>query len=395
MAIAVPLCPRDPRRERTWVGTALAISGGGLLIMAILFSATRTALVGAPLACAAMVAFTWRGGRLVRAATCGTLALCAVLAGATLASPGAESALTMRLRWWQDGNWYRARYTIGKGTLTIPAGSFEEVPVTVQNTGRLIWPHTGPDVVHLSYHWENHDSAGAHLDFDGRRSALPSDIAPEETVQILADVRAPDKPGRYRLRWDLVRENVLWFSARGNPTADQNVEVVAGAARSTKRRARSSIVDSSLEDWLFSDVPTRPELWRAAFRLWLRHPVLGVGPDNFRHLYPQVISLGRTNPTGAFDERMHANSLYFETLADLGLVGMLALGLLMAAIGRAAWRRVAVLALPLSVACAVGVGTFFVHGLLDCFWAFTPTYGLYWLLMALLVAGEEPRLTPV
>ena len=57
-------------------------------------------------------------------------------------------------------------------------------------------------------------------------------------------------------------------------------------------------------------------LWRAAFVAWRAHPLLGIGPDNFRHRSREF--LGR-----ASDERMHANSLYFETLADLGCAGLL------------------------------------------------------------------------
>ena len=96
----------------------------------------------------------------------------------------------------------------------------------------------------------------------------------------------------------------------------------------------------------------------------------------------------------AGDERIHANSLYFETLADMGLVGTMALSWMMLSIGRVAWRAWRT---PLEAdargagasgaAWAVAVGTFFVHGLLDWFFEFTPTYGLFWLLLALLATA--------
>jgi O-Antigen ligase len=403
LAVTLALIPRESRRNRRWPGVALAIASAGVLIAATLFSATRTALAVVALSSVALVVLTWRGERAIRVATCGALGLVVLLAGTTLASTGGESALAMRLRWWQDGSWYRAKYGVADDNLTMTAGSLVRVAVTVQNTGALMWPHTGRNSVQLAYHWESKDARGTHLDFEGRRSPLPGDVAPDAMARVIAIVQAPDEPGRYRLRWDLVRENVIWFSAGGTVTRDQTVDVVTPAPGTrTHARRDSTLLDSTLEDLVSSTVPTRPVLWRAAIGLWRRHPLLGVGPDNFRHLYPQVIVPRSANPIVPYDQRTHANSLYFETLADLGLAGMLALGLLVAAIATTAAtarRRLAGVWIPLSAACAIALGTFFLHGLLDYFLTFTPTYGLYWLLIALVAsaagaasgAGEQAK----
>ena len=397
LAIVLPLTARDSRKTAApqsapphpaWTGTAVAILLGTLLIAAILFSATRTALFVAALASGAMTALTWRSDRRIRVAAVSTLALVGLLAGMTLASPAGASPLAMRLRWWQDGNWYLARYGLTERTLQMEARSLNQVPITVENTGALVWPHAGADAVRLSYHFEKTDNRGAHLDFEGRRSALPFDVPPGASVRVLGTVQAPEEAGRYRLRWDLVRENVTWFSERGNPTADQTVDVVKVAA-GTRRRKRAGLVDSTLEDFVSSFSPTRPELWRAALRLWWRHPLWGVGPDNFRRAYPQALSRVSRDPAASYDPRIHANSLYFETLADLGLAGICALALLMVTVARTAWRSLSALAAPVAAAYAIAVGTFFVHGLLDWFLEFTPTYGLYWLLLAHLVAGAD------
>jgi len=366
-----------------------------LLIMAILLSATRTALFVAALASAAMTVLTWRGDRCLRTAATATLVVMVALAGIMFAGPQGASPLAMRLRWWQDGSWYLARYVLGGEAVRMETRSVNQLPVTVQNVGGLVWPHAGADPVRLSYHWEKTDSQGAHLEFEGRRTALPTDVPPGTSVTVPGIVQAPDQPGRYRLRWDLVRENVTWFSERGTPTADQTVEVVKAVAGARPRR-RAEVVNSTLEDFVWSYSPTRPELWRAAVRLWWRHPLWGVGPDNFRRSYPQALSHVPSNPRAPFDDRIHANSLYFETLADLGLAGMCALGLLMVTLARTAWRSVSAPmapAAPFLAAIAVAVGTFFVHGLLDWFLEFTPTYGLHWLLIALLVA-ETDRQAP-
>jgi O-antigen ligase len=382
-------------------GVAIAVAA--VLVLAILFSATRTALVVAALASGAMaaLAFAWGGARRLRVAAGSTLALVAVLAGVTLASPAGASPLALRLRWWQDGSWYLARYGLLEPHLTMDAGAVTEVPVTVENAGGLVWPHAGEDAVRLSYHWEKDDALGAHLDFEGRRSALPSDLPPGASVRVLGTVQAPDEPGRYRLRWDLVREHVTWFSERGNGTADQTVDVVKVTAGAPPRRRPTIMVESTLEDWVASYTPTRPDLWRAALHLWRAHPLSGVGPDNFRRVYGDALPAGAQAAASAAaggaaaqtDARIHANSLYLETLADLGAAGAMALGWLMVAIVRTAWRcRSAGPGAPLAAAYAIGVATFFVHGLLDWFFEFTPTYGLFWLLLALLAnAATAPE----
>jgi hypothetical protein len=50
--------------------------------------------------------------------------------------------------------------------------------------------------------------------------------------------------------------------------------------------------------------------------------------------------------------------------------------------------------LALSIGAAVAIGTDFVHGAVDYFFEFTPTYGLFWLLAGMLVAlGRDTRAT--
>ena len=60
--------------------------------------------------------------------------------------------------------------------------------------------------------------------------------------------------------------------------------------------------------------PGRFVLWRAAATMFAAHPLLGVGPDNFRLAYGAYAGL-----PGA-DARMHSNNMYLEMLAGGGLV---------------------------------------------------------------------------
>jgi hypothetical protein len=371
-----------------WVGGALVTALAGLLVAAILLSATRSALVGAAVASATILILGWRAGVRLRFAAGGALAITALLVSLAFRPGDTQSLLGQRLQWWRDGSWFAARYIVSPPRLVLSAGTLAGVAVTVQNVGTLGWPHAGRDPVHLSHHWEAIGAGPPRLvQFEGRRTRLGRDVPPGASVRLVGVVEAPAAPGRYRRRWDLVRESVTWFSERGNPTADQLVDVVVGASVAPAD-GLAELSSSSLPAWVAPPAPTRTELWRAAVELWRHHPLLGVGPDNFRRRYAEALVLApgerRFN-----DERLHANSFYFETLADLGLAGVLALGLVMLALGRAIRAHAARTRL-VALACGVAAGTFFVHGLLDTFLAFTPLCGLYWLLLGLTSRPAPP-----
>ena len=102
----------------------------------------------------------------------------------------------------------------------ITPGKTYTVIVTVTNAGTMTWVATGPNAFHLSYHWTGPASL-----YDGERTVLPYDVAPGETVDLKATLIAPSVPGTYTLKWDMVQENVTWFSTQGVPTEDQIVGV--------------------------------------------------------------------------------------------------------------------------------------------------------------------------
>jgi len=130
----------------------------------------------------------------------------------------------------------------------------------------------------------------------------------------------------------------------------------------------------------------RLDLWGAALRLIQTRPLLGVGPDNFRHLYGAQLGLE------TWDERVQANNLYLEVLADVGLLGLAAF---LWVVG-APLRRVRLLLTRGDTAIVLGltvaVGAFLVHGLLDSFLAFTPTALLLWMLLGMLLA-QKPQVS--
>ena len=116
--------------------------------------------------------------------------------------------------------------------------------------------------------------------------------------------------------------------------------------------------------------------------MWLSHPLLGIGPDNFRHEYGSY--LGRA----AFNDRITANNWYIELLATTGVVGLVIWLLVPAALILIAWRQWRMVAQRerlLVMGLSVALLTFFIHGAVDYFMEFTPTYGLLWLITGLFV----------
>lgn len=89
---------------------------------------------------------------------------------------------------------------------------FLQVQVDVHNQSTQRFRAQGEPVigqVWLSYHWA--DENGEEVVFDGLRSPLGEDLGPGEQRRVLCTIRTPDRPGRYSLILDLVREGVRWF----------------------------------------------------------------------------------------------------------------------------------------------------------------------------------------
>jgi MoaA/NifB/PqqE/SkfB family radical SAM enzyme len=65
------------------------------------------------------------------------------------------------------------------------------------------------------------DDRGALLNRDHARAWLPGDIPPGGSADVSIDVDTPDRPGRYRLKFDLVSEGIDWFEACGSETTEK------------------------------------------------------------------------------------------------------------------------------------------------------------------------------
>jgi O-antigen ligase/polysaccharide polymerase Wzy-like membrane protein len=345
----------------------LTFTRAGLITMA-----TSLALVGA-------IRHSRRG---VDAGTLLVAGLALVIATLFLASRSTQS---MWLRFTSEGqeSWYRAKVDAPE-QVEIPAGRWLKVPVTLANTGRLLWDSAATPPILASYHWLPADGEG-FVAFEGHRTAFASPIAPGSAVTLDVRVRAPEQPGRYRVEWDLVQEGRLWFSTEAGAARVMSRAVVTGDA------AADAAPDALTPPPRPTSRPGRLTLWRAAAKMFAARPLLGVGPDNFRLVYGTYAGLPSADP------RTHSNNMYLEMFAGGGVVvGVAFLWLFWRAAG--SFARLARGGAAQDIALALGIAAaglaIAVHAAVDSFLSFAPIYVMFSLTLGCAVAcarGAEDR----
>jgi O-antigen ligase len=165
------------------------------------------------------------------------------------------------------------------------------------------------------------------------------------------------------LIWDVVQEHRTWLSLEG-VYPGRSTAAVEGAAVTAPLRAQGRLPSGVMR------MPRRV-LWSTAFDLWRQRPLLGIGPDNFRHTYGRALGLA------AWDDRVHANNSYIEVLVGMGALGVAALAWLLWRVAIATKDAVLnadVAVLPIVAAATAACVAIATHALVDSFLTFTPTY---------------------
>jgi hypothetical protein len=349
---------------------ALVCCGAGIVA-----TFTRAGLITMAMSLLAFGAITYLESRRFTAVHRRLASLAMVLVGLVLLSRSPQM-LVARMSTDISQDWYGASYEV-PATLTLAPDSFNEIPVTLTNSGRLTWQSSDEPVFGLSYHWLNTGSEDVVI-YDGLRTPFERPIEPGDTASIAARVRAPGYPGTYVLVWDVVQEHRTWLSLEG-VYPGRTIARVEGEAVSPPLPSQGRMPSGVMR------MP-RSVLWQTAIDTWRDRPLLGIGPDNFRHTY------GRRLGLAAWDRRVHANNTYLEVLAGMGLIGFAAMVWLAVAALRGVWRGYAAVdagARPLFAAAAAAVLTIAAHGLVDSFWTFTPTYAAFAIAAGLLF-GRSP-----
>ncbi len=361
---------------------------------------TRVVASGLAAACAAAVPLTiTRGGMLTLILTCGLLLVLARLQprwrALGLPAGVALLALALGIGAWAarsdlvgprllnegDDTWYHAAY-LAPEALTLSFGQQRTVSVEVRNRGQVRWTAQGQHPYMLGYRW---------LSEDGRVMVVPGstfvplqhDVEPGASARFEIVLEPRLAPGRYRLAWGMLQEGILTFRQRNAPDATTAVSIVAEPGAAVGALAPSP--SGSSDDWApFPPVVSRVDLWIAALRMFAERPLLGYGPDTYRHRYGPYLGLT------SWGLHLPAHNLYLELLATLGLLGSAAFGWLLFTVGagllRALRRRPGSAGTLLAAGLTASLLAFLIHGLVDYFLEFTPLYLLFWVTLGLALA---------
>ena len=66
---------------------------------------------------------------------------------------------------------------------------------------------------------------GSMINRDYERAWLPAHLQAGDTIEIPMTVKAPEQPGRYQLKFDMVSEGIDWFERSGSPTTVRDLLV--------------------------------------------------------------------------------------------------------------------------------------------------------------------------
>ena len=198
----------------------------------------------------------------------------------------------------------------------------------------------------------------AALHLDRGESAQASDGLPVALAAIALTVLAGVAFARFvRGRGDPLAER---YRPRGWLAAAAVACVLVGGVAVSFNAERTEEISKSTER-VTTTKTYRGEYWRVALRSFADHPLAGVGTRGF------PVEWLRERDQRVFSYEAH--SLYFETLAELGLVGALLLAAFIASVAAGVRRRFrAVPADPLLAAGAAVLGAYVVHAGFDWDW---------------------------
>lgn len=110
--------------------------------------------------------------------------------------------------------------------LRLAASEVISIPIEIENTGDTLWlvSRSAPKgTVRLGVKVLNENDQV--IDEVHGSPPLPRALAPGEKVLLTLAHRAPSSPGRYRLKVDLLDQDICWFEQHGSETLEWSFEV--------------------------------------------------------------------------------------------------------------------------------------------------------------------------
>lgn len=294
----------------------------------------------------------------------------------TLISP----VLRLRLSSEGDNEWYNVSFVVPE-QIEMEAGTVHDVTITVINEGSLLWSSELEKPINLGGRWYRvSDDARSEKEM---RWPLEREVAPGESLQTTVPLPAPHEVGEYEFEWDLVQEGIVWFSLRNGLHITSSINVVPATG--------SAVSESDIDEFTgarptVQPIPGRRVLWSIAARQLLDRPLLGIGLDNFRLTYGQVMGWE------AWNDSIHTNNMYVETAVSVGLLGSVSFFGWLALLGldilnHFRYKRINIWQIAVSFALLA----YFIHGLLDYFLLFNGTGLLFWILVGLWMVLAWPE----
>jgi hypothetical protein len=154
-------------------------------------------------------------------------------------TPGSEALAAIRHETWDDNNLGnaipgatpRARIDVSGPLPRLPLIARAGRPVTVRTTIRNLSTRPFPAqasygrrLVRIGAQLCGRDGEVVNRDYE--RAWLPATLQPSSSVDLRMTLTAPDKPGRYGLKFDLVSEGIDWFEACGSQTTRKSLVVI-------------------------------------------------------------------------------------------------------------------------------------------------------------------------
>ena len=368
--------------RRVWLRIFLGI-GALAGIIALILTFSRGGIIAFALSllvCIGLLLYFYRHRIERRVILVGGMAVTAILVFAAAVLILTNPTIALRFITEDDQSWYQVAFSVESQTTARP-GETVSIPVTVTNMGQRVWQAFGDQAIHLSYHLLRiYPDIRQGIQYEGLRTELPHDLAPGQSVTVTATVATPPAAADYVIQWDMVQEKVVWFSAKTGLNANTNLSLNG-----------DTVYNSVFFEWdLFNDVPPqlspgRLTLWRIGLQLFQTHPLLGVGPDNFRRVYGTYLGVSR------WSTDIHANNMYIEWLADTGLLGFAAFLVMSFVLAYTGWHSLKQhFGDPLwlwQLALIGGLIAWYLHGFVDFFYEFMPANTAFWLLVGLMVSA--------
>ncbi len=197
------------------------------------------------------------------------------------------------------GGW-AASYDMSKAPSGWGVKQTQTFPVTVTNTGTMVWPSTGYNEVDLDLHFAS--SAGGFLNQSAwatsQAFSLPfGDVGPGRSITMNVTVTAPSSAGAFVLEAEMIKEHEFWF------TQYQPMNV-------------------NVSTWVASyDMSQAPTTWAAGQSQNVKVTVTNTGGSTWPSTGFNAVDLDlhfATAAGGAPNQRAWLNSTAFSLPADVG-----------------------------------------------------------------------------